>query len=73
MGPVEALILVLVILWVPAILVTAMKERWILFALSVVIFPVSYLGAMMAAKPGSWWERRQARLAAKSAARKPPA
>ena len=65
MSPVDAVILVVYVLWIPAMVVTAMKERWILFAIAVIIAPVSFLSSMLEAKPGSWWVQRQKGLAAK--------
>jgi hypothetical protein len=72
MGPVEAVLLVLLILWIPAMIVTAMKERFWLLGIGVMIFPIAYIGALLEAKPGSWWIQRNERQFAERAAPRPP-
>ena len=37
----------------------AIKEHWILLAVGVPIFFVGYIGALMSAKPDSYWVRRK--------------
>lgn len=59
MGVVEILLLgVLISLWVTAIATCFMKGHWIYGLLGVPVFVIAFIGALMPAKPGSYWNRR---------------
>ena len=60
MGPLEVLIVLLCALSiVPALVVTAMKGRWVLLVIGLFLWPVAFVGAFMPARPGSYWLTRR--------------
>jgi signal peptidase I len=50
---------VLLITYLSALVVAALKRRWPLFAIGLFIVPVAVLGALAEPKPGSYWLRRK--------------
>ena len=57
----ELIILVVLLSYVPALVVAGMKERWVWFVLGLLFWLPSYVGALLPARPGSSWARREAR------------
>ncbi len=60
-GAPEIIVLLLLLLYLAALVVTGMKGRWVLFVLGLLFGIFAFVGALLPAKPGSTWERRQAR------------
>ena len=56
----EVVVLLLILLYIAALTVTGMKGRWVLFVLGLLFGIFAFVGALLPAKPGSTWERRQA-------------
>ena len=50
--------LVLLITFIAARVVAGMKRRWVFFGIGFFLFPVAVCGALMEARPGSYWARR---------------
>jgi hypothetical protein len=60
-GPVELVVLLLLVAWVAALVVSAMKHRWVLFVLGIFFGIFAFIGALLPARPGSYWETRRTR------------
>ena len=52
------MLLVLLIALIAALVVAGMKRRWVFFGIGFFLFPVAVCGALMTARPGSYWARR---------------
>jgi hypothetical protein len=63
-GPFEVLVLLFLVGNIVALVVCAMKERWVLFVLGLLFAVPAWIGALLSARPGSTWERRKQRTAA---------
>jgi hypothetical protein len=59
-GPVELVVVLLLIAYVAALVVTGMKGRWVLFVLGILFGIFAFVGALMPARPGSHWANRKA-------------
>jgi hypothetical protein len=53
LGGTELVILFALFLYIPAMVVTGMKGRWLWFILGLFLFPAAFVGAFLRAKPGS--------------------
>jgi len=59
-GPIELIILLVLIgLYVWALVVCAMKGRWVFFVLGILFGLFAFIGAFLSAQPGSTWARKR--------------
>ena len=63
-GPLEILIVLMLIGYIPALIITGMKGRWIVFTLGLILVLPAFVGAILPARPDSTWaiRRRGSRL-----------
>ena len=53
-----AMALALLIAFIVALVVAGMKRRWVFFGIGFFLFPVAVCGALLEARPGSYWAKR---------------
>ena len=60
-GPIELIFLLAILgLYIWALVVCAMKARWVFFVLGIFFGLFAFIGALLPAQPGSSWETRRA-------------
>lgn len=58
MGPLEVFILLVLVVYVPALVVCAQKGRWVMFVIGLLFGPIAVIGAFLPARPDSRWAIR---------------
>lgn len=58
-GPLEIIVVLLLVFSVWGMVLAAMKEQWIWLVLGILVLPLGLAGFVVRAKPGSAWARRQ--------------
>lgn len=59
-GPLEILIVLIILSWIPAVVVAGMKGRWVWLVLGLLLWFPAYIGALLPARAGSSWAQRRA-------------
>lgn len=60
-GPVEVLLVLSLVAWIPALVIAGMKGRWVWFVLGLLLWLPAYVGALLPVRQSSAWVlRRQA-------------
>lgn len=58
-GPLEILVLLLIFAWIPALVVSGMKGRWVWFVLGLLLWLPAFVGALLPARHDSTWALRR--------------